>query len=330
MNCIIKALLGAVGLLALSSCGNRSQWHETQGKIWTTTYHITYRSERQLDDSILAVMNAVEMSLSPFKSDSRVSLINRNESLTIDSLFRRVFEASQSINLESGGMFDPTVAPAVNLWRFGYSDAGREPTEQEIKAVRDVVGIADCSLVGDTIVKKTDATEFNFSAITKGYGCDLIGEMLRRNGCDDYMIEIGGEIALSGENRHGEPWHIMIEAPIENDSTVTHSRMAVVEITNCGIATSGNYRNYRDTPQGRIGHTINPLTCLPASSTILSATIIADDAMTADALATACMAMNRDDALLLIERRSDAEAMLVEADSTSGWRITTTKNFPTR
>lgn len=328
MNGIRKALLVAIGLLALASCGNNRQWHETQGKIWATTYHITYRAERQMDDSILAVMNDVEMSLSPFKPDSRVSLINRNETAVTDSLFRQVFTTSQRINAASGGMFDPTVAPAVNLWRFGYSDAGREPTDAEIEAVRDIVGIADCRIVGDSIVKKTAATEFNFSAITKGYGCDLIGDMLRRNGCNDYMIEIGGEIALSGENRHDEPWHIMIEAPIDNDSTVSHSRMAVVEITDCGIATSGNYRNYRDTPQGRIGHTINPLTCRPAASTVLSATVIARDAMTADALATACMAMRPAEAQQMIEQWSGAEAMLVEADSTSGWRITTTTNFP--
>lgn len=269
------------------------------------------------------------MSLSPFQENSLVSRINRNETAETDSLFRHIFIASQQINAASHGFFDPTVAPAVNLWRFGYNNSDHEPSDDEIAAARSSVGIGDCRLESDgKIVKKSPATEFNFSAITKGYGCDLIGDMLRRNGCNDYMIEIGGEIALSGKNRHDEPWHIMIEAPIENDTSATRSRMTVVEITDCGIATSGNYRKYRDTPQGRIGHTINPLTCLPVATTTLSATVITRNTMTADALATACMALPAAEALKMIDLWPDAEALLIEADSTGGWKIETTANFP--
>ena len=309
-------------------CGNSPAWHRTEGSVWATSYHITYRADRQLDDSILHVMDQVEMSLSPFREESLVSRINRGETDETDTLLRKIFTTSQQINLESGGMFDPTVAPAVNLWRFGYRDSGHEPTDSEIEQARGVVGIDGCSLENLRIVKKSTATEFDFSAITKGYGCDRIGEMLRRNGCSDYMVEIGGEIALSGKNPQGEPWHIMIDAPVANDTTVVHNAMSVVKLTDCGIATSGNYRNYRDTPSGRVGHTINPMTCRPVQTTTLSATVIAPDAMTADALATACMAMTHADALRMITSRPDTEAMLIEAADSGRWTVTCTENFP--
>lgn len=268
------------------------------------------------------------MSLSPFRAESLVSRINRGETDETDTSLRKIFTTSQQINLESGGMFDPTVAPAVNLWRFGYRDSGHEPTDSEIEDARSMVGIDGCRLKNLRIVKKSAYTEFDFSAITKGYGCDQIGEMLRRNGCSDYMVEIGGEIALSGKNSQGEPWHIMIDAPVANDTTVVHKAMSIVKLTDCGIATSGNYRNYRDTPSGRVGHTIDPMTCRPVQTTTLSATVIAPDAMTADALATACMAMTRADALRMITLRPNTEAMLIEASDSGGWAVTYTENFP--
>lgn len=116
-----------------------------------------------------------------------------------------------------------------------------------------LIGISDCYLdSAGHLIKKSPLTEFNFSAITKGYGCDLVGEMLRRNGCTDYMVEIGGEIALSGKNKRGDKWHIMIDSPIDNDTAIVHERMTIIEISDAGVATSGNYRNYKTTSTGRI------------------------------------------------------------------------------
>lgn len=319
--------LWLIAVLALTqvSCSGRAGWRTLEGAVWATTYHITYRSSQQLDDSIIAVMSAVEASLSPFAGGSAVSRVNRGETDCVDSLFAAVFRRSAEVSAVSGGLFDPTVAPAVNLWRFGYRDSGREPTESEVDSVRRLVGIGECRIADGRIVRKSEGTEFDFSAITKGYGCDLIGEMLRRNGCDDYMIEIGGEIVMAGHNRQGEDWRIMIDAPTD---TVAHQRLAVVSLTDCGVATSGNYRNYRDTERGRIGHTINPLTCMPATGSTLSATVVAPDCMTADALATACMAMTADAAVDMIEAWNGASAMIVTAGTNGGLDIYLTDGFP--
>lgn len=322
-------LILCVVLLTLSGCENRATWRTADGAVWATTYHITYLADSELHDSIIAVMAQVEQSLSPFDSESLVSKINRGETDRVDAYFTKVFERSSEISAKSGGKFDPTVAPAVNLWRFGYRDSGREPLPDEIDSVVAIVGMNDCRIDSGHVVRKSPLTEFDFSAITKGLGCDEVGRMLERNGCSDYMVEIGGEIALSGKNRRGESWRIMIDAPVENDTAVVHERLAVVALTDCGIATSGNYRNYRDTGEGRIGHTIDPLTCRPVKTRTLSATVTAPDAMTADALATACMAMEAAEAINMIRVRESTEAMIVVADSLSRMRILTTPGFPT-
>ncbi len=316
-----------LSVAVMSGCTDQKSYRKCEGVIWATTYHITYRSDRMLDDSIIDVMNQVEMSLSPFIDSSLVSRINVNETVLTDSLFRRIFTASLKVNGQSGGAFDPTVAPLVNLWGFGYRNSGKEPVQRQIDSCLAFVGIKGCSLRGDSIVKLTPNTEFNFSAITKGYGCDLIGEMLRRNGCTDYIVEIGGEVAASGKNPHGEPWRIMIDAPVENDTTVVHKRMAVISVTDCGVATSGNYRNFRSTATGKAWHTISPATGRPAETSVLSATVIAHDAMMADAYATSCMAMELQDALAMIDAISGVEALLVSADPT-GYVMHPSAGFP--
>ncbi len=324
---LLASLLLIPVTLGLGSCNPTSTYNNCEGSVWATTYHITYSSNRMLDDSILSVMNSVEMSLSPFADSSLVSRINRNETDVTDSLFRRILEVSKEVNRISDGAYDPTVAPLVNLWGFGYKTSGQEPQQSMIDSALHLVGISDCYVADNRIVKQNPLTEFDFSSITKGYGCDLIGEMLQRNGCSDYIVEIGGEVSVKGKNPRGEPWRIMIDAPVENDTAVVHKRMAVIAVTDCGVATSGNYRNFRNTSNGKTWHTISPSTGYPVKTSTLSATIIAPDAMTADALATACMAMPLGSALKMIETLPDTEALLVTADE-SGYHMHTTTGFP--
>lgn len=323
----IKFLAPLLLALIVCSCTGRDTYRRCEGAIWATAYHITYRSDRMLDDSIIDVMRQVENSLSPFADSSLVSQINMNQTDCTDSLFRRIFMASVEVNSLSQGAFDPTVAPLVNLWGFGYKNSGVEPDARSVDSAMTFVGLRRCRLDGQRIVKPLAGTEFDFSAITKGYACDLIGEMLERNGCTDFIVEIGGEVAASGVNPQGEKWRIMIDAPVENDSAVVHKRMAVVEATDCGVATSGNYRNFRLTPQGKAWHTISPVTGRPAETATLSATVIAPNAMIADALATSCMALPTDSALSMIRGVDGAECLLVTADS-SGYVLNSTPGFP--
>lgn len=318
-----------VTALWFSSCNfSSSDYHHCEGSVWTTTYHITYKSHKALDDSIFSIFAKVDSILSPFAPNSVISRINRNETSTADSLVRHIFRQSQKFNHISHGAFDPTVAPLVNLWGFGYTEADSIVLSSKIDSVLNFVGIDRCQLHGDSIIKPVPETQFNFSAITKGYACDLIGQMLLRNGCTDYMVEIGGEIALSGHNRQNSPWHVMVEAPIENDTAINRQSMEIIAVTDCGIATSGNYRNFRMSNLGRVWHTINARTGYPAVTTTLSATVIAHDAMSADALATACMVLPADSAIAMIEQIPNTEVLLITG-TPSGYKTNCSSNFPT-
>ncbi len=322
---ILIACAMAVFLLILSSCSSTGGYRSAEGGVWNTTYHITYRSGEDLHDSIRTVMKRVEMSLSPFADSSLISRINRGENVAADSMLRQVFRTSQRINRESRGVFDPTVAPLVNLWGFGYRNEGVEPTQEAIDSMLQTVGIGRCSLTPDGfVVRGHHDTEFNFSAITKGYGCDLVAEMLRRNGVEDYLVEIGGEIALAGRSPRGRDWRVMVDAPVDCDTAIVHERMAVIELADGGVATSGNYRNYKTTPEGRVWHTISPVTGRPAVTDILSATVIAPSCMEADAYATSCMAIGSAEALAIMDSIPGVEALVVTADT-----ILRTSGFPT-
>lgn len=326
---ILKITLTILSLAILCGCSRkhapREAYTTVEGSVWHTTMRVTYGSERNLSDSIMSIASAVEKSLSPFMHDSRISLINRNESAATDTWIGEVFAESQRINRLSGGAFDPTVAPIVNLWGFGYGDGGGEPTQEQIDSCLSMVGIGACSITDGTMIKKSPGTQFNFSAITKGFGIDRIAAMMQREGIADYMIEIGGEIALSGVNAKGEKWHIQIDAPVAGEAT--HEKLSVIAVSDCCIATSGNYRNYRDTSRGRVGHTISPATGMPCNSNVLSATVIAQATMTADALATALMAMDEEAGMAMIEGEAGVEALLVVADG-DGWRTVKSSGFP--
>jgi len=290
------------------------------GSTWGTTYHITYTSTRSLTDSVLAQMAMIDSTLSMFRADSEVSRINADSlPLPVSAGFRDVFNISKQVNALSNSAFDPTIAPLTDIWGFGRKgDSIPPPDSETISKILERVGISDCFITDSgKLHKKHPQTEFDFSAVAKGYGVDCIAACFSRALVQNYMIEIGGEIALAGKNPRGEPWHIQIDAPITSD-TISHQRLTVLTLTDCCIATSGNYRRWRNTGKGRIGHTISPVSGLPAESSTLSATVIAPTCALADAFATACMALPPDQALAMIEKAENTSAMLVTAsDSTS-------------
>lgn len=306
-------------LFGITSCSAPSQWHRAEGAAWGTSYHITYYGNRVLDDSVVAVMRDVELSLSPFEHSSLISRINRGETDSTDHNIRCVFDRAVDIWRASGGAFDPTVAPLVNLWGFGYIDEkGETPDSAAIADALQYVGMGKCRIERGRIIKAHPKTTFDFSAITKGYGVDCVARMLERNGVTDYIVEIGGEVVCRGHNPRGKIWQVQIDAPVA-DSIVTHRQYEIFPLEDAAMATSGNYRNFRVLDNGkRIGHTISPLTGYPRTTTTLSASVIAPDCISADALATACMTMDADDAIAMIRALGKGYSVILIIDTPDG------------
>lgn len=295
---------------------------------WNTEYNIKYCHHTNLSDSIISVLREVELSVSPFNKKSRITAINENRSDTLDGYLSRLYDKSVEINRESGGAFDPTVSPLVNLWGFGYEKTGKA-NWQAVDSILMFVGIDKTRKEGIRIVKSDGRTTFNFSAIAKGMGCDEVGKMLERNGVTDYIVEIGGEITAKGHNPKGQKWRISIDKPINANDTVIHHSAGIVEITNCGIATSGNYRNYHtDSAGNKVAHTINPRTGMPEQSDVLSATVIAPDCMTADAYATTFMVLGLEKSKKLLDKHPEISAMLITSDNGNSFKIWESGNFP--
>ena len=311
MKILLLALICASALI-LGSCSHADKYVRMEGMIWNTVYHITFEGPESLQDSILPTLEKVSKSLSIFDKNSIVSLLNESDSARVDKHFITVYDTSVEINKKSHGNFDPTVSPLITAWGFGIGHTATADTTA-VDSVLQFVGIDKTARRGDVIVKEDRRTQFNFSAIAKGYGCDQVGEMLRRNGVVNYMVEIGGEIALSGKSPSGSDWSISIDAPLE-DAERNYESAMVISLTDAGVATSGNYRNFRMENGKKYAHTISPSTGRPFFSEILSATVVAGSCMEADALATACMASPVDDAKKIL-LDNNVEGMLIFADS---------------
>lgn len=327
----MRLLVPLILLIGLCACSGTSEYRHTSGAAWGTLYHITYRAERDLSDSVVAEMRRVELSLSMFDSLSTVSKVNRGATDVVDSMFARVFAASQLVHRVSGGAFDPTVAPLVNLWGFGYTGDGEEepPAQAVVMAELAKVGLGDCRLDSLRLTRKHPQTQFDFSAIAKGFGVDCVAEMLRRCGASDYMVEIGGEVAVAGVNPHGTPWRIAVEVP---EPGADGQSISTVELSQGAVATSGNYRNFRQAGADSVyGHTISPVTGYPVATETASATVIAPSCMLADALATACMVLPAQKALALADSVPGVSIMLVSPAPGGGWNVMRSKErLPSR
>ena len=321
---VVLMLLCAVVVMYFAR--GRKRFVTASGVVWTTEYHITYEAARSLDDSIQAVFRMVDGSASAFNRQSLVSRINRGETDVPDSCFKALYVTARKVYDASGHLYDPTVMPLVNAWGFGYK-SGSLPTQRQVDSLLAFVGMDKTSIVGGRVRKADPRVQFDFSSIAKGYACDEVGRMLERNGVVNYMVEIGGEIAARGVNSRGQQWRVSVDMPIDDDTTVNHQSALVLSIDRGGVATSGNYRKFKEVDGKKVTHILNPLTGRGEQSSLLSATVVAADCATADAWATACMAMGLDKAKAMMERSGSLGVMLISADASGNMVVWSNKRF---
>lgn len=319
---MISALLG-VGLAALLIWGiddkPKAKYFHNEGKVFGTYYNIRYEATADLEDSIRAAFTAFDNSLSMFNPHSILSAINDNRDTTTNGYFEAMWAEAERVYALSGGAFDITVAPLVNYWGFGRRVAGDRPASsaQAIDSLLAFVGFDKVRLEDHRVVKADPRVQLDGGAVAKGQACDMIAQVLCRQGCDNYLVDIGGEVVAHGVNAKGEPWHIGITKPNLNNEGAQEDLQQILAVTDICMATSGNYRNYYYDGAERRSHTIDPRTGYPVQHSVLSATIVASTCMRADALATACMVLGADDALDMIARTSDAACYLLVAQNDS-------------
>lgn len=299
---------------------NRPTYRTQQGKIFGTLYTVTYEHNADLQTEIVAAMQAVDNSLSPFNKQSIITAINNNDSIEADTLFCEVFRTAKQIYTESHGAFDPTVAPLVNAWGFGFKK-GTDISSATIDSLCQLVGFDRITLNEKQVSKADERIQLDFSAIAKGFGSDCVARVFDSHGIKNYMVEIGGEVVVKGHNKNGNPWGIGITKPIDDSLSVNQELQTVLRLTDCAIATSGNYRNFYYKDGIKYAHTIDPRTGYPVQHSLLSATVIADNCMRADALATAFMVLGVDSAMAYCKRHPEIEGYFIVASDSGHYEV---------
>lgn len=306
-------------LVLLAGCSRGPAVWRFQGSTMGTTYHVTVVdapedvSEEALDAGIEQRLETVNRLMSTYRDDSEVSIFNRmpaGDWVPVSSATAGVVAVALDIYRLSGGAFDVTVGPLVDLWGFGARGGAGErvPGAEEIEAARALTGSDALHVRFDPAALMKDAPrQIDLSAIAKGFGVDEVAHWLEQQGVRDYMVEVGGEVRAAGRNPRGEKWRIGIEAPELLRGQVARA----IGISAKSVATSGDYRNYFEVDGKRYSHTIDPATGRPVEHALASVTVVSDNCTLADALATAIDVMGPERGMALAEREGIAVFMLV-------------------
>lgn len=304
-----------------------SVYQFNEGTVFGTVYHITYEYKADIHQEIRDELQRFDNSMSTFNKNSTISRINRNDSTVVaDEWFTHVFNKAAEVTGATEGAFDITVAPLVNAWGFGFKKSD-SVTPGMIDSIRNFVGFEKVKLIEGKVVKSDSRLMLDASAIAKGYACDVIGDFLRKKQITNFMVEIGGEVTAQGKNQKGNCWRIGINKPIEDRTGHPGAIQDVIELCNAGMATSGNYRNFYYKDGKRFAHTIDPRTGYPVEHSLLSASVIAPDCMTADAFATAFMVLGLEKSMEIAEKNPEIEGYFIYDNGSDKNGIRMTQGF---
>ena len=283
------------------------------GQAMGTTYSIKYLSKDStvLQIEIDSVLKDFNQALSTYVPDSEITSFNQKGGVKFDlPYFLPVLKRSMEIYKKSNGAFDPTIMPLVRAWGFTEKE-NTIPDSSKIDSILQYVGFNHVQYNEDSVWASKSGITLDMNAIAKGYGVDVIGNLLHSKGIENYMVEIGGEIACRGKNDQNQYWRITIDDP---RAALLGKEIAILQVINSGIATSGNYRNYFEKDGKRYAHIINPATGRAELSDLLSSSVLAKDCMTADAWATAFMVMGAKEAINIAQQIDGLEAFFVFLD----------------
>ena len=335
-------LLTLISLTTLTACDRSPEYAYLEGETMGTSYHIRYQmpnniSEADIKADIDERLEQVNASMSTYQDDSLISEFNRlpaDEVMTVGADFEAVTTTAKEVYEQSNGAFDPTVMPLVELWGFGKTMTvdrlNSPPSDMEILQAKSLLDFNGITLDGMTIRKDKDGVGLDFSAIAKGYGVDVIADVLKDYEINSYMVEIGGEVATQGVNDGLKPWQIAIDAPVIDSTVTERETIAVIRQSQGGtlnLATSGNYRNSVIFDGKRYSHTIDPTTGYPIVGGAPSVSVVADSVMLADAWATALTAMPYDKALQMAMDKGLAVMFVVPKNGVNDVTNTTSSSL---
>ena len=323
-----RLLLGVCCVLALlSSCVNQPQKIVLQGLAQGSYYAITYFDElnRNFQHEIDSIFHAVDMSVNLWVDSSVISKVNRNEEVTLDSIFIDNFRIAQNAARLSDGYFDPTISPIVAAWGFSYK-SGNSITPQLIDSLKHLVNYQKIRIENGKVVKENPNMKLDFNAIAQGYTSDLIAAFLESRGIKNYLVDTGGEIMARGSKPNGQPWIVGIEKPAKNwdSEQVVQTR---ITLRDKGLVTSGSTRKYVERNGRRYSHCIDPKTGYPVEHNVLSATVMAENSVWADAMASICMVMGIEKSLPLIESMDGIEVYYIFVNDQNELETFATEGF---
>jgi len=321
-------------LLLLGACqqvAEQRQMWVFAGPIMGTDFRIIVVTEGDLDKAVLQnkvakAMQAINSSMSTYLESSELSQINRSaagQKNTLSSAMNEVLVESLRLSVLTAGAFDVTVGPIVDLWGFGPSGTiNQRPDAKAVQRLADSVGYHTLQLQDNTLIKSHSDTQLDLSAIAKGYAVDRVADTLAEFGVRDYLINIGGELRAAGTNVDRQLWRVGVEKP-----ELLGGIQQVVTLDNMAIATSGDYLNFVVLDGQRFSHTIDPVSKKPVLHRLALVSVMHSSAATADALATALMAMGEDRAIDFATQQKLAAYFVVRDQTGAGSIVMSTEKF---
>ncbi|WP_405608717.1 FAD:protein FMN transferase [Polaribacter sp. Asnod1-A03] len=311
---LIKIAILFIILSFLSACSkeNVKNKHQLTGRVFGTTYSITYLDSKfNFQESLDSLFYLINKSTSTYISTSDISKINKGDTtIVVDEIFTEVFKKSKRIYKETEGYFDPTVGNLVNAYGFGPKKDKINLTEEQVKDQMQYVGLDKIYLKNGLIVKEDSKIYLDFNSIAKGFAIDVVARFFEDKNIESYLIEIGGEIRAKGLKMNNKPWLIKLVNPLKSED---NSGFEIINLSNKSMATSGNYRKFRVDDNGKkYVHTVNPKTGYATESNLLSASVIANvDCADVDAYATAFMAMGLEKTKDFLKNNNEIKVILL-------------------
>lgn len=319
--------------LFLTQSSANEIWNKYQisGIAQGTTYHITYYApENRLSQfQIDSIFSRIDESLSNYLDHSLITQFNKStKGIAVDAHFRNVVKRSLEINKDTNGLFDITVLPLVEAW--GFTKKGIIPSEPDaatLKKIKENIGYSLLKIDGNRVIKKKTGVKIDVNGIAQGYSVDVISNFFLDHKINNFIVEIGGEIRVSGRRQPSKERMIVgIQSP-ESNTVLPQSIQKIISLDKGAITTSGNYEKYYKSKGRKISHLMNPVTGFPVFNELLSVTVYAKDAITADGYDNALMALGLKKAMILVKKNKDIEAYFIYKDKNGKVKDTATTNF---